>query len=44
VNGSFGFKFGLPNNFTLVANALIPLNKGGVRPNLTYTTGLEFNF
>jgi len=44
VNGSFGFKFQLPNAFTAVANALVPLNRGGVRPNVIYTTALEFNF
>jgi len=44
VNGSFGFKFQLPNSFTVVANALVPLNRGGVRPNVIYTTALEFNF
>ena len=38
VNGSFGFKFQLPNAFTVVANALVPLNRGGMRPNLIYTT------
>jgi hypothetical protein len=44
VNGSFGFKFQLPNAFTAVGNVLIPLNRGGVRPNVIYTTALEFNF
>jgi hypothetical protein len=27
-----------------VANVLVPLNRGGVRPNVIYTTALEFNF
>jgi hypothetical protein len=44
VNGSFGFKFQLPNAFLAVANILAPLNRGGVRPNVIYTTALEFNF
>jgi hypothetical protein len=44
VNGSLGFKFQLPNAFTAVANVLVPLNRGGVRPNVIYTTALEFNF
>jgi hypothetical protein len=44
VNGSFGGKYQLPNGFTAVANVLVPLNRGGVRPNLIYTTALEFNF
>ncbi len=44
VNGSFGFKFVTDNGFTIIANALIPLNRGGLRPNVSYTTGLEFAF
>jgi hypothetical protein len=44
VNGSFGFKFTLPTNFTLVTNALMPLNRGGLRANLTLNAGLEFAF
>jgi hypothetical protein len=40
VNGSFGFKFVTDNGFTIIANALIPLNRGGLRANRTYTTGL----
>jgi hypothetical protein len=27
-----------------VTNALIPLNRGGIRANITFTTGLEFAF
>ncbi len=44
VNGSFGFKFSTANGFTLVTNALVPLNRGGLRANVTYTAGLEFSF
>jgi len=44
INGSFGFKFALPNKATLVTNALVPLNDGGVRARLTYTVGLEYVF
>jgi hypothetical protein len=44
VNGSFGFKFSLPQGFTLVTNALVPLNRGGLRANSTLTLGLEFAF
>jgi hypothetical protein len=44
VSGSFGFKFSAGNGFTVLANALVPLNRGGLRPNITYTTGLEFGF
>lgn len=44
VNGSLGFKFLLPGAFTVVTNALVPLNRGGMRPNIIYTTSLELNF
>jgi len=44
VNGSLGFKFATGGGFTIVTNALIPLNRGGLRANITYTTGLEFAF
>jgi hypothetical protein len=44
VNGSFGFKFATGNGFTLVTNALVPLNRGGLRANLTYTVALEYPF
>jgi hypothetical protein len=44
VNGSFGGKYQLPNGFTLVANVLVPLNRGGMRPNISYTSSLEFSF
>ena len=44
VNGSLGFKFVLPQGFTLVTNALVPLNRGGLRANSTVTLGVEFAF
>jgi hypothetical protein len=44
VNGSLGFKFTMPKGFTVVANALVPLNRGGMRPDIIYTTGVELNF
>ena len=44
VNGSFGFKFSMDHGFTVVTNALVPLNRGGLRANVTYTGGLEFAF
>jgi hypothetical protein len=44
VNGSFGFKFQVPDGFTVVTNALVPLNRGGMRPDIMYSTALEFNF
>jgi hypothetical protein len=44
VSGSFGFKAVLPSGFTGVANALVPLNSGGMRARVIYTFGLELNF
>jgi len=44
VNGSLGFKYAPSNGFTVVANALVPLNRGGLRANITYTAGLEYSF
>lgn len=44
VNGSLGFKFLPGAGFTIVTNALVPLNRGGLRSTFTFTTGLEFAF
>jgi hypothetical protein len=44
VNGSFGFKFSASRNLTAVVNALVPLNRGGVRADMTYTVGVEYGF
>lgn len=44
VNGSFGGKYELPNGFTAVANVLVPLNRGGMRPNLMFTAAVEFSY
>ena len=44
MNGSVGFKFSTDNGFTILTNALVPLNRGGLRANVTYTAGLEFSF
>ena len=43
-NGSFGARMLVSPGWTLVANALFPLNHGGMRSNLIYTTGLEITF
>ena len=37
VDGSFGVKFAPARNTIIVLNALFPLNRGGLRPNLAYT-------
>src|SRR5881394_3460045 len=44
INGSLGFKFLTGSGITLVANTLWPLNRGGLRPNVLWTGGLEYNF
>jgi len=44
INGSFGFKLAAAKNLTAVVNTLFPLNRGGLRADLTYTAGLEYSF
>lgn len=44
VNGSFGGKFTFAGSATLILNALFPLNRGGLRPGVAYTAGLEYTF
>ena len=44
INGSFGFKFVTHSGIILVANTLLPLNRGGLRPNVLWTAGMEYNF
>ncbi len=44
VNGSLGMKFVAAPGLIIVTNGLIPLNKGGLRPNVGFTLGLEYGF
>jgi hypothetical protein len=44
VNGSFGFKFVTGRGVALITNALVPLNRGGLRANILWTLGLEYSF
>ncbi|HMA19458.1 MAG TPA: transporter, partial [Gemmatimonadaceae bacterium] len=44
VNGSFGFKIAAGRNLVAVVNTLFPLNRGGLRPNMVYTAGVEYGF
>lgn len=44
VNGSFGFKFATPSAVTIVTNALVPLNSGGLRSHVIYTGAIEYSF
>ena len=44
VNGSVGVKLRTFENLNTVVNVLIPLNRGGLRPNFLWTLGAEYNF
>jgi hypothetical protein len=44
VNGSFGFKFRTVGELTAVTNAIVPLNRAGLRSNLLWSFGVEFSF
>ena len=44
VDGSIGFKFSHPTGATLIVNALLPLNDGGLRGRRVFTAGLEYAF
>ncbi|MGH7718187.1 MAG: transporter, partial [Gemmatimonadaceae bacterium] len=45
VNAAVGIKFTTGSGVTIVANSAWPLNRGGgLRPNVVWTAGLEYNF
>ncbi len=44
VDGSVGLKLQAARNVTIVANTLWPLNRGGLRANVLWTLGAEYNF
>ncbi|MGH7526816.1 MAG: hypothetical protein ACREMX_08930 [Gemmatimonadales bacterium] len=44
VVGSFGFKFTAPTGITAVTNALIPIRRGFLQPDVAWTAGLEYTF
>jgi hypothetical protein len=44
VNGSIGLKLASASGAILVVNSLWPLNRGGLRPAMAWTVGLEYNF
>ena len=44
VNGSIGMKFVTAPGLLIITNALIPINKGGLRQNVGVTLGLEYSF
>jgi hypothetical protein len=44
VDGSFGLKLTTATGLTIVGNGEWPLNRGGLRPDVIWTLGLEYNF
>ncbi|MDQ2669760.1 MAG: hypothetical protein M3Y31_03935 [Gemmatimonadota bacterium] len=44
VNGSLGVKLTNRQGLTFIANGAWPLNRGGLRPDLFWTVGIEYNF
>ncbi|HEX5386445.1 MAG TPA: hypothetical protein VFW66_07110 [Gemmatimonadales bacterium] len=44
VDASLGVKLTAVQGVTFIANTEWPLNRGGLRPNLIWTAGLEYNF
>jgi hypothetical protein len=44
VNASLGVKLAAARGLTAIANGEWPLNRGGLRPDLIWTFGLEYNF
>lgn len=44
IDASIGMKFTTASGITLVANSLWPLNRGGLRPDVVWTVGVEYSF
>jgi hypothetical protein len=44
VDGSLGLKLTTATGLTIVGNGEWPLNRGGLRPDVIWTLGLEYNF
>jgi hypothetical protein len=44
VNASLGFKFLTSAGVSIVTNAIWPLNRAGLRPNVVWTAALEYGF
>ncbi|GIW53172.1 MAG: hypothetical protein KatS3mg081_2527 [Gemmatimonadales bacterium] len=44
VNGALGIKLEAAPGLWVIANALWPLNRGGLRPNAAWTVALEYSF
>jgi hypothetical protein len=44
LNASIGAKLSSAKGFTVIVNALVPLNRGGLRASTLWTAGLEYGF
>jgi hypothetical protein len=44
VNASLGAKFKTYRELTTVLNGIVPLNRGGIRPNVLWTVGVEYSY
>jgi hypothetical protein len=44
LNASIGGKFSTSRGITFIANALVPLNRGGLRASTQWTAGIEYGF
>ena len=44
VDGSVGMKLTAAQGLTVVGNSEWSLNRGGLRPDVIWTAGLEYNF
>lgn len=44
VDGAIGFKFNVAESANLIVNSLWPLNRGGMRANVLWSLGMEYNF
>jgi hypothetical protein len=44
IDASLGVKLTTSYGLTVIANGDWPLNRGGLRPNIIWTAGLEYNF
>ena len=44
VNASLGVKLSAAAGLTVLANGEWPLNRGGLRPDVIWTLGMEYNF
>jgi hypothetical protein len=44
VNASLGFKFLTSAGLSIITNAIWPLNRDGLRPDVVWTAALEYGF